>query len=89
MAALWIVLLTAEGGGRAFNVIVHEDGREVAEATAVAAVLEDGWHDVRVMRSGSISDARIADAKVEFQEAASAAREFGWSMIRYRPTNLV
>jgi len=89
MAALWIVLLTAEDGGRAFNVIVHEDEREVAEATAVAAVVEDGWRDVRAMRSGSISDARLADAKVEFQEAASAAREFGWSMIRYRPTNLV
>ncbi len=88
MAALWIVLLTAEGGGRAFNVIVHEDERELAEATAVAAVVDDGWADVRPMRSGLISDARLADGKSEFQEAASAAREFGWSMIRYRPTNL-
>jgi len=86
MAALWIVLLTAEGGGRAFNVLVCDEHRSVAEMTAQSAVSADGWSDVRLVRSGLVAEDRLPERDVIFREAAATARALGWAMIRYRPT---
>ena len=87
MAPLWIVQVAAENGARAFNVIVQDDDRTVAEQTAAAAVSADGWDDVRLVRSGLVAEDRLPDRDPVFQNAAAAARELGWAIIRYRPTN--
>ncbi|CAN7188037.1 hypothetical protein [Brevundimonas sp. LjRoot202] len=86
MATLWIVQVSAESDGRAFNVIVRDDDRSVAEMTAQSAVSSDGWTDVRVLRSGLIAEDRLSERDAVFQGAAAAARDLGWAIIRYRPT---
>ena len=87
MPTLWIVQVSAENEGRAFNVIVCDDDRSVAEMTAQSAVSADGWSDVRVLRSGRVAEDRLPERGVIFQDAVAAARDLGWAMIRYQPTN--
>ena len=86
MTTLWIVQVSAEAGGRALNVLVSDESRERAEMTAVAAVLSDGWSKVNALRSGIVSEERLAEREDVFREAAVSARDLGWCIVRYRPT---
>ena len=83
MPLLWIVQVSAEGGGRLFNVLVSDDNRDRAEAVAAEALLSVGWRDVTPLRSGQVSEAGLASRDQAFQGAATAARELGWSIIGY------
>ena len=86
MSDLWIVQVSAEREGRAFNVIVSDAARERAEATAIAAVSSDGWSDVELLRSGMVAEDRMAQRDQVFRDAAQTARDLGWAIIRYTPT---
>jgi hypothetical protein len=89
MTPLWIVQVSAENSGRAFNVIVCDDDRSVAEMTAQSAVSADGWSDVCVLRSGRVAEDRLQERDPVFRNATAAARDLGWAIIRYRPANQI
>ena len=81
---LWIVQVSAEDGAKHFNVLVADEDRERAEATAEGVLRQDGWNDVRGVRSGQVSETGLADRDPVFNRAAAVAREFGFAVVRYK-----
>jgi hypothetical protein len=80
---LYIVQLTAEGANRHFNVFVADTERDRAEATAEQALRLEGWSEVATLRSGVVSEQALAERDQMFRDAAAAARDTGWAIIRY------